>query len=650
MKPQQDISKFARNVAEADRLDWYSIKSLVELLEVADDMYHNHDGESCIDDKTYDSIRRHVELTDPSHVYITGVGSDVRGGKIKLPYQMGSLDQVYEGEICDWIGTWGLQKYWIDASDKLDGTSAMVIYDPAGNFQIAYSRGNGTEGADISRHIKQFDNVPQTTDQTLTVRGEVILTKEGFQKLSSILHNRGKRKYKNARNMVAGLMNSSKNDPIVYQYLKFVAYQIVGSVDDKHTNRLTLQNNGFDVVHSERLKGDTLTDGTLTAHLNTRRDRTQFEIDGLVLEVESATMREKMNPSRDTLNPAFAVKYKVADADNYAETEVVEVEWNLSKHGYLKPRVVMKPVELVGVTITHATGYNAKYIKDNQIGPGSVVAISRMGDVVPNIIKTIKSTKASMPVGNYTWTVNDSGVEVDAVLVDHHGHDDVIVNQLIDFFSSIDAPYLKKGNVQKMYDSGIDTVEAFILAPQDDYTDVLGENGKKAWEGLFNKLQGIPLYKLMGALPYFGRGVGVRKFKKLQKAIGAEPLLTIRNVDDIIRVDGFEYKTAKKIISGMAYFDDFMEKVEEWITVDYGDDEAVGGSLNDEKVVFTGFRDKPLQELVEAQGGTIQSGISGKTTILVAKNPTSTSGKMKKARDLNVRIMGIDEFKEMIGA
>ena len=164
------------------------------------------------------SIRRHVELTDPSHVYITGVGSDVRGGKIKLPYQMGSLDQVYEGEICDWIGTWGLQKYWIDASDKLDGTSAMVIYDPAGNFQIAYSRGNGTEGADISRHIKQFDNVPQTTDQTLVVRGEVILTKEGFQKLSSILHNRGKRKYKNARNEHA-LLSEKKAWKMLYQWL-----------------------------------------------------------------------------------------------------------------------------------------------------------------------------------------------------------------------------------------------------------------------------------------------------------------------------------------------------------------------------------------------------------------------------------------------
>ena len=91
-----DIADIAREIFEDQSFPLYEIDTFVEILQAADDLYYN-DDESFLTDEEYDFLRRYAEKVDPSNVYFTGVGSDVRGGKIKLPYTMGSLDQVYEG-------------------------------------------------------------------------------------------------------------------------------------------------------------------------------------------------------------------------------------------------------------------------------------------------------------------------------------------------------------------------------------------------------------------------------------------------------------------------------------------------------------------------------------------------------------------------
>lgn len=366
----------------------YDFDTILEVLKAADDLYYN-DQQSFIEDNEYDALRRYAERLQPHHSYFTGVGSEVRGGKVKLPYQMGSLDQVEVGEIADWVKANALEKEEIIITDKLDGTSAMLIYDEKGKLQIAYSRGDGVQGADITRHLRHF--APEKALASMVVRGEVILPKKNFAALQKKVKSRSGTPYKNARNMVAGLMNAEKNDPIVYDYLHFVAYDILGRPElDKQNMLLGLDSLGFKTPATKVTVGRRLTDDGLAEYLNRCREHTEYEIDGLVLDVESSKTRTRMNPTRDTLNPAYAVKYKVADASNQAVAEVVGVEWNVSKHGYLKPRVHIEPVELVGVTVQHATGFNAKFIYDNKIGPGAKIRITRSGDVIPTILECVK--------------------------------------------------------------------------------------------------------------------------------------------------------------------------------------------------------------------------------------------------------------------
>lgn len=646
-KSPQDI---AQEMLLTGMVEETSFDDLLCILRAADDSYYNKDGESFISDEEYDTLRRFAQGLDPNHSYFLGVGSEVRGGKVKLPHPMGSLDQIYEGEIADWIGNWSLQDNFMVLTDKLDGTSAQILYDEDGNLQIAFSRGDGIRGADITRHIRNFESVPKNVGKKMAVRGEVIIKKDNWEQVKSIATTKAKTPYKNLRNCTAGLMNSETINHQLYSLVDFVAYEIIGDQHSKQEMLADLQKFGFSVPYYDTMyRGQYLTDSVLATYLEHRRKKTIYEIDGLVVDVDDSLKRHQMNPTRETLNPAFSIKYKVADASNVAIATVEGVEWNVSKSGYLKPRVRINPVDLVGVTITYATGFNAKFIKDNMIGPGAKIQICRAGDVIPFIQKVIEGTEAQMPEVDWIW----NETEVDAILVDHETHEEVIIQQALEFFRTIEAPYLKEGNIRKMfeehnYNSFEMAVTSMLNYGEGHWMYNIGQNGLKIHNGLREIKNGISLYKLMGATPFFGRGVGVRKFKKLLKDLQVKSVdeLPLLNKAQIIAVEGFEDKTATKIVAGMDDYITFMNGIND-LTVNWEMDN-MSGELEGKKFCFTGFRSKELQAQIEAAGGEVSSSVSRKTSYVVSKTPDKITGKVKKAVELDIPIIGIEDLEQMI--
>jgi DNA ligase (NAD+) len=353
---------------------------LIKLLSIADDAYYNESA-PILHDEEYDAIRLFCETANPNHTYFLGIGSQVRGGKVKLPYTMGSLTQVYAGDTQKWISQYNLQDADIVITEKLDGCSALIVYGQDGKLQIAYSRGDGIEGADITRHVSKIVNVPKQVSGPMVVRAEIIFSKEDWNEVKTKITRSGGAAYKNARNCVAGLMNASESDPVAYEYLSVVAYEIVGQDMNKEIQIDTLNGNGFDTPNCLYIKGKEATDEYLTKALTAMREFTNFEIDGIVLDVSDVKQRAKMKSSG--LNPEYSRKFKIADSSNYAETEVVEIELNISKNGYLKPTIKIQPVELVGVTVSKCTGFNMKFIYDNKIQPGCKIRVTRSGDVIP---------------------------------------------------------------------------------------------------------------------------------------------------------------------------------------------------------------------------------------------------------------------------
>jgi NAD-dependent DNA ligase len=554
---------------------------------------------------------------------------------------MGSLNQKYEGETIKWVEKHALQDEDFIITDKLDGTSGLTVYDAAGNLQIGYSKGDGFEGADITRHLSKFKSIPQHIPQGLVVRGEVILSYDNFTKVQQLVMSRTGKPYKNARNMVAGIMNASINDPVVYDYLDYVVYDIPQATISKNHQLDKLDEFGFNTPHSAIVKGKQLTDEFLSKYLNDRRSVSQYEIDGLVIEVNKNVVRQKINPTKDTLNPEFAIKYKIADASNIATTTVIEVEWNLSKDGYYKPRVKVEPIKLVGVTIQHATGFNAKFIKDNQIGPGARVQITRSGDVIPYLVACVEpSDNVELPDG--IWT--DTGVD----LVAHNASENATVRfeQLNDFFMSIDAPHLREGNLQLIFDAGFETPEAVITMTLGEFQSLLGKaNGKKVFDGIKSKLTNIQPYTLMGAFPGFGRGVGERKFKKLYEAFAGE-WSKCDNFEAIVAVHGFDDKTATKIVNGYSKYLTFLVDIFNHITLAPYEAPKTG-NLTGKTYVFTGFRDPQLEKRITDAGGKVGTSVSSKTTAVIAADPEESSGKIDKAKALGIQIIPRAQFNEV---
>lgn len=199
-----------------------NIEEIITLLTEADDLYYNN-VESSLSDAEYDTLRNLAKKLDPTNKYFIGVGSAVRGGKVPLPVKMGSLDQLHnDAEIAKWLSDKQLFNDNIVITDKLDGVSCLLVYDNTGNLQVAYSRGDGVEGADITRHIKNISNVPKKISGKMLVRGELIMNKETFLEKYA-------KEFKNPRNMVAGLFNRKESRITALNDVDFIAYEIVGS-------------------------------------------------------------------------------------------------------------------------------------------------------------------------------------------------------------------------------------------------------------------------------------------------------------------------------------------------------------------------------------------------------------------------------------
>ena len=615
------------------------VYKLLAQLELYDAAYES--GDSLIPDAQYDVFKQEtIKLLPPNHPYLMQVGSDARGGKIKLPFTMGSLNQIYDGDYAKWVNKFNLAKEEIVVSHKLDGVSCMLQYNK-GKLQIAYSRGNGVMGADITRHVKHI--VPATIFSLghITIRGELIMSNEKFEKNWSS-------EFKNPRNMVAGIFNRTKSDMDQIKDVDFIAYQTVdGSADNiwfsQEEDLDTLEALGFKVVKYNKYLGELLNDDRLAKCLKAARQESEYELDGIVLTINDKKSQKNLSNS-SSLNPEHSVKFKVLDADSTVETKVVKVHWEISKNGYFKPRVEVVPVQLFGTTVTYATGFNGRFIVDNKIGPGTTIKITKSGSVIPYIVSIVKGTFADVPQDKWDWNDN----EVEMVVSDAQNHPEVIFKQVLDFFNTLEVDLLKEASIEKVitllklekasYETILQTMVSLL---EMEWEKLIGSNGTKIFASLERRLDNLTLAKYLGSVKYFGTGFGVRKAKMLLKNLTNENDVWHLTAPEIVNFDGFDTKTAQKFVDGLQEAKMMADLLGLKFVQDVKTDELA--HLN---VVFTGFRDKEFQEKLEKSGAKVGSSVSKKTTHVLTAEPNSSSGKAVKARELGIETLSLDEFKD----
>jgi len=651
------ISKLLiQQLTEADDFEDFEIPVIINALQNADDMYENGD-EPLFTDAKYDAIKLYLTSVDPKNDYLQAIGSDVRGGKVTLPHAMGSLTQAYtEHDFQLWSTKHNIPGDAIVViTDKEDGMSASVMYNNQGELRIGYSRGNGFQGADITRHLRKLKNLPQkVSTPNFELRCELIISKPNFDYLKTKIFRSDGQAYKNPRNMISGLMNSSEAADLAYQFIDAIVYHDWNG-DSTGKSKLqqldTFKSMGFAVPGWTTLRVNQLKDETLSALVADRKRDSSFELDGVVIELDDPALRQRINPSKETLNPEYSRKYKISDAANTAMAEVDFVELRISKRGYIIPRVHFIPFPMAGITCTHATGYNMNYIIANGIGPGAKVWVRRCGDVVPNIDGFISPSEKMHLVledledqGNWHWTVNDKNEQVHAVLDDDH--EDVGVKLAVAFFTSIKVEGLKLATCRKLYEAGYNSLDKIINASSDDIGFTIGSysTGDKIYKSLHAQLADISEPLFVGATGMFGRGVGVRKVKKLFEALGQSMYNLLPGQS--IPVEGFDVKTADKFTNGLAGYKAFYELVKDKVTFSVPNSD---GHLDGQNIVFTGFRNASLQAKIEKAGGNVSDSVSRNTSLLIALDPEDIStGKSKKAAKLGIKIVGLAQAEAFL--
>ena len=246
--------------------------------------------------------------------------------------------------------------------------------------------------------------------------------------------------------------------------------------------------------------------------------------------------------------------------------------------------------------------------------------------------------------GPWEWNASN----VDAVLLDPDNNDVVQLNKLIDMFTALEVVGLREGSLIKLYEAGYVTSEQIITASKETLQSIIGEAaGAKVYDSIKHRLNPVKLGILAGSSQILGRGIGRRKMTKLVAALGEDNVLYHTLVlSDVVKVESFDIKTGQVIIDRLPAFKEFLSRIAGYYTLDI-QQVVHGGVMSEVKVCFTGVRDKDLEKVLESKGATVQSSVNKETTHLVAKDPNATSGKLQKARDMGVAIIGLDEAQEL---
>ena len=632
------------------------LELLEKILFQAKEAYYNTD-KPLFTDASYDILEKCLQERKPdSELFkLTGAKIDSNSSdKVKLKYYLGSLDKVKPSEkvLTKWLKE---HKGSILISEKIDGLSCLLIIE--NEKMYLYKHGDGNEGQEITSlldninlgklndvYINKILNKANSNNH-IAIRGEIIISKDMFNKKYTKL-------YPKARSLIAGIVNSKKPDANIVKDMEIVFYEYIAPDHLKYEDQFKmLEHLGVNIARHTIY--DSIIENQLPEILIDYKKQSKYEIDGIILSDNT-----KPHNRITSGNPSYAVAFKMPLEEQMANTVILNIEYNISKHGALNPRIMYKPIVIGGDTHQYTSGFNLKYIVDNKLGPNAEIQIIKSGDVIPYIYSIIKPAKeAQMPDKDIKWHWNETNV--DAIVDNIEDNEDVNTKRIISFFEVMKIVGVGKGVVNKLVNAGYNEVKMILQMTPDIIAGIDGFQLKSA-TNVYNSIHKVidipqPIERYMMASNVFGLGLGEKKFKLIIDAIPNFLENWKKNEvikDHIMDIEGFSDKSSDIFINGMPKFIEWLD-LYNMLKLENRDQklkEKVESGLHVRNkfagmvVVFTGVRNVDMEKSIIDGGGTIGSGITGKTTLVIAKDITENSGKIKTAREKHIQLMNIDDF------
>jgi len=697
-KDLQKLSKKLLDESSKHPLKPTAIEDLRKVLRFHEYRYYIMD-EPLLADYEYDQLYKQLEQMEADNpVLITGNSPTQRVAKgltkdfptVQHLVGMLSLENSYNAEdLLDWDRkvreAAGLETVQYCAEPKFDGASISLIYEND-LLTRAATRGDGVQGDEITTNIKQIKSVPLSAAfsaygvQTIEIRGEVLMTKKAFKKYNDDLAAAGFAPLANPRNAASGSLRIK--DPAEVKrrnleaFLYHVSYFIADGLDPEtgkkgdvalstHSGALEmLWNLGFRSPVKEKKVFKNIQQVIDYANeFEAGRDDMPYEIDGMVIKVNSIELQDKLGQT--THHPRWAIAYKFKARQGTSKLRAVEFQ--VGRTGSVTPVAKIDPVPIGGVTVGSISLFNEDVIKEKDLMIGDTVLVERAGDVIPYIVKSqaelrdgsekpivfpkkcpVCDHKLVRPAEEAVWRCINPQCPAQ------------VVERIIHFVSkdAMDIRSFGEANVKKFYELGLLKSIPGIYHIDFEAVSKLEGFGKKSIDNLTaaiekSKLQ--PLHRVIFGLGI--RYVGETTAKILANAVTYLPDAARLSIEDLLNLEDIGPKVAGSIYEFFHNADNLQLVAQleaSGVNIHNNKTHAVAGegNLAGQTFLFTGtlaqLKRSEAEEMVEANGGKLLGGVSSKLNYLVVGEDAGS--KLEKAKKItSVKVITEQEFLNMIG-
>ncbi|MCU4175454.1 NAD-dependent DNA ligase LigA [Carboxylicivirga sp. N1Y90] len=619
--------------------------------------------------------KQHPELADansPSQ----RVGSDLNKEfeHVKHTYPMLSLGNTYsEEEIQDFYTRVSKQlvdeAFEIVCELKYDGTAIGLIYEN-GQLLKGITRGDGVQGDDVTANVKTIKSIPLqlsgTYPERFEIRGEIFLPHEGFARLNTIREENGETPFANPRNAASGSLKMQKSSEVAKRPLDCYLYYMLGEnlPSTYHTQNLEQARSwGFKIPEHIKLCKSIEEVFSFINYWDEERHNLPFDIDGIVLKVND--LKQQRSLGFTAKSPRWAISYKFKAEQGYTKLE--SVTYQVGRTGAVTPVANLDAVFLAGTTVKRASLHNSDIISSLDLHLGDMVYVEKGGEIIPKIVgvdDTVRKKDAEVVV--FLKTCPECGSElirIEGEAAHYCPNADGCPPQLK---GRIEHFIARKGmNIDGI---GTETIELLFANKMiNDVSDLyhlhpmqlstLDRMGDKSVNNILEGLEASKQVNFARVLFALGiRYVGETVAKKLSSAFKNIDALMQASQEQLIEVDEIGERIANSVIE---YFSNekniqLVKRLKEiGLQFELSEEEQSSHSdkLEGSSFVVSGsfasFSRDELKSLIEKNGGKNLSGVSSKTSYLVAGDKIGPS-KLAKAEKLGVKIISEHDFKALI--
>ncbi|MBQ4097045.1 MAG: NAD-dependent DNA ligase LigA [Clostridia bacterium] len=668
------------------------IKVLREKIARAAELYYEKDAPE-ISDYEYDAMFEELKQletaypeldspTSPTH-RVGGRASD-KFEKVVHPVKMGSLSDVFsEEDLAAFVNKTsaaliaeGVAEDEIEYSvePKIDGLSVSLTYT-GGVLTLGATRGDGVVGENVTENIMTIDGIPHRLPEPLdlTVRGEVYMPRDVFEKINTAKEAAGEKLLANPRNAAAGSLRRLEASETAAAHLSAFVFNyqagslwMDGRAPVSHAETIErIRELGFKTIEIERIAktAEDAVDAIRT--IGEARDGLPYDIDGAVVKLNLLSHREIAGENPSTPKWAAAFKYP----PEKKETKLIRIEANVGRTGVLTPLAILEPVRLAGTTVSRATLHNIDIIRERDIRIGDTVIVQKAGDIIPEIIASVPAKRCGNEIpfvfpetcpscGEHLFW--DDGEEGEGALRCQNPACPAQLERGIVHFASrgaMNIDGLGPSVVALLIGAELihDAADLYYLKKEDIAS--LPRMGEKSAENLLAALErskSAGAAKLLVALGI--RHVGEAAAEAVIAKFGSLDALLTATEEDLSSIDDIGGVTASTIVAYFAQPETvaLIEKLKGAgvVTASVGGAEAASEKFAGMTFVLTGTlptmtRDEAT-EIIKAHGGRASGSVSKKTTYVLAG--TDAGSKLTKARDLGVTVIDEAEFLRMVEA